>query len=179
MLYVLDSVLQDFDAAGKVEVREHITACTFAIVGSDSFLKVTALQIGPSLPLANDKSLQELQSRLHSYLDCFTDAPFTSQRLCELLVEPHKQYTQLHKMVLPCLSGGNAFLLVISPSHNILLPVLFAEHMQFTAVLNLAYYNLLSVLMLAQGSLSPFISPSNIGTTLYSCLTSMSVGSGL
>lgn len=70
---VLDSVLQDFDAESKVE-------------------------IGPSLPLANDCSLQDLQKRLHGYIDCFTDVPFTFQRLCELLIEPHKQYTHLHKV---------------------------------------------------------------------------------
>ena len=64
-----------------------------------------ALQIGPSLPLANDKSVHDLQNRLHQYLDCFTEAPYTLQRLCELLVEPHKQYTKLHKVVLPFLCG--------------------------------------------------------------------------
>ena len=58
------------------------------------------MQIGPPLPLANDLSLQDLQKRLHSYIDCFTDAPFTFQRLCELLIEPHKQYTHLHKVVM-------------------------------------------------------------------------------
>ncbi|KAL3139514.1 hypothetical protein ABBQ38_003837 [Trebouxia sp. C0009 RCD-2024] len=75
VLYVLDSVLQDFDAESKVE-------------------------IGPPLPLANDNSLADLQSRLHGYVNCFTEAPFTFQRLCELLVEPHKQYTYLHKVAL-------------------------------------------------------------------------------
>ncbi len=63
--------------------------------------KFSALQIGPPLPLANDNSLQDLQERLHEYLDYFTEAPFTFQRLCELLVEPHKQYTHLHKVVNP------------------------------------------------------------------------------
>ena len=56
-------------------------------------------QIGPPLPLADDNSLADLQSRLHGYVNCFTEAPFTFQRLCELLVEPHKQYTYLHKVV--------------------------------------------------------------------------------
>ncbi|KAL0040804.1 hypothetical protein WJX79_005933 [Trebouxia sp. C0005] len=73
--HVLSSVLQDFDADRKVE-------------------------IGPPLPLANDNSVQDLQKRLLEYLDFFTEAPFTFQRLCELLVEPHKQYTHLHKVAL-------------------------------------------------------------------------------
>ena len=59
------------------------------------------LQIGPPRPLANHESLTDLQKRLQQYLDSFTEAPFTLQRLCELLVEPQKQYAHLHKVVLP------------------------------------------------------------------------------
>ena len=99
--HVLSSVLQDFDAERKVEVgcndMHGWQACHFC----ESYT-CFPLQIGPPLPLANDNSVQDLQKRLLEYLDFFTEAPFTFQRLCELLVEPHKQYTHLHKVVCPC-----------------------------------------------------------------------------
>ena len=60
------------------------------------------LQVGPSLPLPGADSLPNLQGRLRGHLDQFTDAPFTLQRLCELLLEPHKQYARLHKLVSRC-----------------------------------------------------------------------------
>lgn len=60
------------------------------------------LQVGPSLPLPGADSLLSLQERLRGHLDQFTDAPFTLQRLCELLLEPHKQYARLHKLVSHC-----------------------------------------------------------------------------
>lgn len=63
--------------------------------------RIQFLQIGPPRPLANHESLPDLQKRLQQYLDSFTEAPFTFQRLCELLVEPQKQYAHLHKVVLP------------------------------------------------------------------------------
>ena len=63
------------------------------------FKIVLMLQVGPSLPLPGADSLPNLQDRLRGHLDQFTDAPFTLQRLCELLLEPHKQYARLHKLV--------------------------------------------------------------------------------
>lgn len=73
--YQLDQVLQEMDAEGRVEV-------------------------GPSLPLPGYDNLEALRVRLHSLLDDFTDAaPFTLQRLAELLLEPQKQYTRLGKLV--------------------------------------------------------------------------------
>ena len=38
-------------------------------------------------------------TRLHSLLDSFDAAPFTLQRLCEVLLEPRKQYARLEKVV--------------------------------------------------------------------------------
>lgn len=36
--------------------------------------------------------------RFKTLLSSFTHAPWTLQRLCELVLEPRKQYTQLHKV---------------------------------------------------------------------------------
>lgn len=73
--FQLDLVLQEMDAEGRVE-------------------------IGPSVPLPGYDSLDALRDRLHALLDAFSDdAPFTLQRLAELLLEPEKQYTRLHKLV--------------------------------------------------------------------------------
>ena len=64
-----------------------------------NFRVTVMLQVGPALPLPGADSLPSLQDRLRGHLDQFTDAPFTLQRLCELLLEPHKQYARLHKLV--------------------------------------------------------------------------------
>lgn len=75
VFFQLDLVLQEMDAEGRVEV-------------------------GPSIPVPGYDSLDALRDRLHVLLDAFTDgAPFTLQRLAELLLEPQKQYTRLHKLV--------------------------------------------------------------------------------
>ena len=38
-------------------------------------------------------------ARLHGLLDGFAEAPFTLQRLCEVLCEPRKQYNRIDKVV--------------------------------------------------------------------------------
>lgn len=46
------------------------------------------------------ESAEELRGRLLHLLDGFDDeAPFTLQRLAEVLLEPRKQYAQLDKLV--------------------------------------------------------------------------------
>ena len=60
----------------------------------------SSLQVGPPQPLAGGETPAELRKRLKAMLQAFTDeAPFTLQRLCELLLEPSKQYTRLDKLV--------------------------------------------------------------------------------
>ena len=43
-----------------------------------------------------------MAARLHALLDGFHAAPFTLQRLCEVLLEPRKQYARLDKVVRAC-----------------------------------------------------------------------------
>ena len=57
------------------------------------------MQVGPPRPLSNDETLSQMIDRFKGYLLEFHDAPWTLQRICELLLEPHKQYTKLHKVV--------------------------------------------------------------------------------
>lgn len=55
-------------------------------------------QVGPSPPELGD--LQALLTRVHTMLDAFAEEPpFTVQRLCELALEPRKQYSRLDKLV--------------------------------------------------------------------------------
>lgn len=49
--------------------------------------------------LQDGEALEPLIARLRSYLLGFDTAPWTAQRLAELLLEPGKQYKQLHKLV--------------------------------------------------------------------------------
>jgi len=68
---------------------------------------------GPS-PDATD--VQELLPRLRTMLDAFPEEPpFTLQRLCELALAPHKQYSQLDKLVRRGTNAGidDALLLVV------------------------------------------------------------------
>ena len=53
----------------------------------------------PRPPPSGFESAAALGTRLHSLLDSFDAAPFTLQRLCEVLLEPRKQYARLEKVV--------------------------------------------------------------------------------
>lgn len=56
--------------------------------------------MGPARPLPGGETPAELRKRLKAALQEFdSEAPFTLQRLCELLLEPSKQYTRLDKLV--------------------------------------------------------------------------------
>jgi len=58
------------------------------------------VEVGPVLPLSGGETAEELQSRLLQLLDGFdNEAPFTMQRLAEVLLEPRKQYKRLDKLV--------------------------------------------------------------------------------
>lgn len=66
------------------------------------------MQVGPPAPLLYDENLPQLLERFKSYLWRFQDAPWTIQRLCELVLEPQKQYTKLHKLVRQTKAGATA-----------------------------------------------------------------------
>jgi serine/threonine-protein phosphatase 4 regulatory subunit 2 len=57
--------------------------------------------VGPPRPLVTGESYQELEDRLTTGLKSFTDgAPFTLQRLCEILLNPRDRYPNLDKVAL-------------------------------------------------------------------------------
>lgn len=61
-------------------------------------------QIGPARPMLGScddsvDSVAALCQRFNSLMAAFDSAPWTLQRLCEVLLEPHKQYKRLHKLV--------------------------------------------------------------------------------
>ena len=74
VLHLLQQVLVEYDAMSRVEV-------------------------GPAPPPANDESLPALTARLSGAVEAFAEAPFTLQRLAEVLLEPGKQYSRLDKLV--------------------------------------------------------------------------------
>jgi PPP4R2 len=55
---------------------------------------LSVCQVGPSRPLPSGESVT-----LKCTLGSFQEAPWTLQRLAELLLEPQKQYRKLHKVV--------------------------------------------------------------------------------
>ncbi|KAF5828134.1 PPP4R2-domain-containing protein [Dunaliella salina] len=55
---------------------------------------------GPARPVIGDESLPEALSRFRTLLHGFTKAPWTIQRLCEVLLNPTRQYRKLHKLAL-------------------------------------------------------------------------------
>jgi hypothetical protein len=62
-------------------------------------------QVGPARPVLLDgEALDPLIQRLKGYMIGFDATPWTAQRLAELLLEPGKQYKQLHKLVRPILT---------------------------------------------------------------------------
>ncbi|WIA30811.1 hypothetical protein OEZ86_000869 [Tetradesmus obliquus] len=92
------------------------TACTGAIRYKWHLLKPLLVQlmqqqlhdfeaaehvdVGPARPLPDDDSVEALCERFSAMLDDFAGPPWTLQRLCELLLEPRKQYQRLHKLAL-------------------------------------------------------------------------------
>lgn len=59
------------------------------------------VDVGPARPLeSGDIDLSATIQRFTELLKQFEGAPWTLQRLCELLLEPRKQYQRLHKLVL-------------------------------------------------------------------------------
>lgn len=52
----------------------------------------------PRPPPAGFESVDALAARLHALLDGHEAAPFTLQRLCEVLLEPRRQYARLDKV---------------------------------------------------------------------------------
>lgn len=72
----------------------------------------TARRTCPSLRHAmcvrSGESVGEAVARLQGYLSQFQRAPWTLQRLCELLLEPQNQYSRLHKLVRRRCHGAGA-----------------------------------------------------------------------
>lgn len=59
------------------------------------------IAVGPPRPLVTGESYQELEDRLTSGLESFTDgAPFTLQRFCEVLLNPRDRYPNLDNVAL-------------------------------------------------------------------------------
>jgi hypothetical protein len=56
--------------------------------------------------LGDSDSVPALVQRFSKLLDAFDSHPWTLQRLCEVLLEPQKQYKRLHKLVRPALGLG-------------------------------------------------------------------------
>jgi serine/threonine-protein phosphatase 4 regulatory subunit 2 len=58
------------------------------------------VDVGPARPLPDNDSVDALCERFETLLEAFEGPPWTLQRLCELLLEPRKQYQRLHKLAL-------------------------------------------------------------------------------
>lgn len=57
-------------------------------------------EAGPPRPMPDGSTLEQSRTSLHSMLDDFSlEAPFTIQRLCELILEPRKQYQRIDKFI--------------------------------------------------------------------------------
>ncbi|KIY93925.1 hypothetical protein MNEG_14036 [Monoraphidium neglectum] len=65
------------------------------------FEESSGVEVGPARPVLLDgEALDPLIQRLKGYMIGFDATPWTAQRLAELLLEPGKQYKQLHKLAL-------------------------------------------------------------------------------
>lgn len=53
----------------------------------------------PNYPNVDPFNYETMKSSLLERLDLFTAAPFTVQRLCELLIDPRKQYSRIDKFM--------------------------------------------------------------------------------
>ena len=53
----------------------------------------------PQCPNVDPFNFERMKRALLERLDSFNSAPFTVQRICELLTEPRKQYTRIDKFM--------------------------------------------------------------------------------
>lgn len=60
----------------------------------------SAIEVGPSKFSSYGESVPQLLDRFRLQIGTFHAAPWTLQRLVELLLEPQKQYSKLHKVAL-------------------------------------------------------------------------------
>lgn len=63
-------------------------------------------EAGPPPPMLSGLSLEGARAQLHALVSGMRAAPFTTQRLAELLLHPEKQYTRLPKLVSWVRGGG-------------------------------------------------------------------------
>ena len=57
-------------------------------------------EVGPPRPMPDGQPLDAARASLHSLLSSYSAPPFTLQRLCEVLLEPRKQYSRADKLLL-------------------------------------------------------------------------------
>lgn len=71
--FTMERVLLDYDAESQVDV-------------------------GPPRSAVEGETIHQTIDRFRAYLAMFRQPPWTVQRLCEVLLEPQKQYSRLHKL---------------------------------------------------------------------------------
>lgn len=95
------SVIKDFhDTTSSVEGNLHFSFCKtmfiFLYIFSPLIYRVVEL---PQCPNVDQFNYEAMKTLLFSRFDRFQAAPFTIQRLSELLVHPKKHYTRLDKFM--------------------------------------------------------------------------------
>ena len=65
-----------------------------------SFAAERSDEEGPQRPMPGGEPVEAAAAALHSMMNAFQSAPFTLQRLCEVLLEPRKQYNRVDKLLL-------------------------------------------------------------------------------
>lgn len=68
--------------------------------GIHSFTAEHSDEEGPPRPMPGGEPVETAAAALHSMINAFHSAPFTLQRLCEVLLEPRKQYNRVDKLLL-------------------------------------------------------------------------------
>ncbi|KAM7293624.1 putative serine/threonine protein phosphatase 4 regulatory subunit [Ixodes scapularis] len=53
----------------------------------------------PALPNVEPFKYEDMKAKILESINCFTSAPFTIQRLCELVVDPRKHYRRTDKFM--------------------------------------------------------------------------------
>ncbi len=77
----------------------HQPSSAAASLSPPSRARAAQVEGPPRPPPAGFESVDALGARLHALLDGHEAAPFTLQRLCEVLLEPRRQYARLDKVV--------------------------------------------------------------------------------
>ncbi|XP_058448260.1 serine/threonine-protein phosphatase 4 regulatory subunit 2-like [Malaya genurostris] len=95
----LGFVARTGDTVYRWAVVKQLIRTKLIYVITDFYVNTPSIADLPQCPNVDPFNYEQMRKTLIDRLDSFNSAPFTVQRICELLTEPRKQYTRIDKFM--------------------------------------------------------------------------------